>query len=199
MSNALLVAFIIAIIIMWLWLRLELQTIKVRSCNDSCKKFNVHMSYDDKKEAAKLLHEMTDRFDVLIEHMENKYECSRYTEECKKVQRLIRGYNENSIWEIHPRNLFGFTSYTENKGEQLVFCLRKPNGELHDINTMMFVGLHELSHIMNDEWGHKPKFWHIFRFVLDNAVECGIYQPVNYAQNPITYCGSVHINNSPLF
>lgn len=73
-----------------------------------------------------------------------------------RIEQLFKRYDKNSIYEISPMNKSDLTSYTENKGEQLVLCLRQkhPNDqgyyELHDKNTMMFVVVHELTHIAND-------------------------------------------------
>lgn len=122
----------------------------------------------------------------------------------ERVEQLFDRYDKNSIYEISPMNKSNLTSYTENKGEQLILCLRKkhPNirgyYELHDKNTMMFVVVHELTHIMNDTWGHKKDFWKLFDFMLENAVEAGVYVPVNYAVHSIDYCG-LRLNYNPLF
>lgn len=113
----------------------------------------------------------------------------------ERVVQLKSRYKVDRISEISPLNPSGSTSYTENKGEKLVLCLRnkEPNAqgeyEFHDINLIMFVVLHELTHVMNDRWGHKMQFWQLFKFVLKNAVECGIYKPVDYRQTPARYCG----------
>jgi WLM domain len=121
-----------------------------------------------------------------------------------RVIQLMNNYNIDKIYEISPLNPSGSTSYTENKGEKLVLCLRqkKPNGnkkhEFHDINTIMFVVLHELTHIMNDKWGHKEQYWRMFKFVVLNAVEAGIYEPVNYSKDPIIYCG-MEITYNPFY
>jgi hypothetical protein len=121
----------------------------------------------------------------------------------ERIQQLLRNYDSGLIYEISPLNNAGITSYTQNK-RKLILCLRKkePNArgvnELHDINTVMFVNLHELSHMMNDLWGHKMNFWILFKFMLTNAVECGIYKPVNYAQHPIIYCG-LKLTYNPVF
>jgi hypothetical protein len=113
----------------------------------------------------------------------------------ERVVQLKSRYKVDRISEISPLNPSGSTSYTENKGEKLVLCLRnkEPNAqgkyEFHDINLIMFVVLHELTHVMNDRWGHKMQFWQLFKFVLKNAVECGIYKPVDYRRDPARYCG----------
>jgi len=122
----------------------------------------------------------------------------------QRVIQLSNNYRVDEIYEISPLNSTGATSYTENKGEKLVLCLRKkvPNGEniheFHDINTLMFVVLHELTHIMNDRWGHKEQYWRMFKFIVLNAVEAGIYIPVDYAKNSKVYCG-MDITYNPFF
>ncbi|AYV79128.1 MAG: protein of unknown function DUF45 [Faunusvirus sp.] len=83
-----------------------------------------------------------------------------------------------------------FTSYSINKGEELVFCLRsKKNGELHVINNLMYVAIHELAHIGCTEVGHTPLFNKIFQFLLKQAIECNVYRYEDYESHPIEYCG----------
>ena len=80
--------------------------------------------------------------------------------------------------------------------------MRKKEGKnkLHDINTMMFVVIHELAHIMNNRWGHtkSSNFWELFKFMLINGIEIGIYEPINYAIDPIVYCG-LEITYNPIY
>lgn len=93
------------------------------------------------------------------------------------------------------------TSYSENKGQKIVVCLRDktkaPQYPLIDQNTIMFVVLHEMSHLMTETIGHTQEFWTNFKRILHDAVQLGIYQPVNYAQRPTPYCGMT-ITDSPL-
>lgn len=89
-----------------------------------------------------------------------------------------------------------YTSYSVNKGEQIVFCLRSKkllNG-LHDINLMMYVCLHEISHVASPsyepEYGnHGPIFKKIFNFMLDQAEKLKIYTKINFQEEPREYCG----------
>lgn len=112
----------------------------------------------------------------------------------ERVTQLMNNYDSEKIHEISPLNKEGNTSYTEDKA-RLVLCLREKEknlqgeNDIHDINTIMFVVLHELSHMMNKEWGHPEGFWVLFKFVLLNATEAGIYEPVDYSLFPIKYCG----------
>lgn len=119
-----------------------------------------------------------------------------------RIEQLIQNYNPKDIYEISPKNVSGVTSYTQDK-KKLIFCLRKKQKnkrneyELHDINTIMFVDIHELTHMMNDMWGHQSDYWILFKFMLENAVECGVYKPVDYNKNPIDYCGLI-LSYNPL-
>jgi hypothetical protein len=89
-----------------------------------------------------------------------------------------------------------YTSYSVNKGEEIVFCLRcKTTKNLHTINLLMYVAIHELAHTACPEIGHPPLFNNIFKFLLEHAVSLKIYVYENYNQNPVIYCGmSLHTN-----
>jgi predicted metal-dependent hydrolase len=119
-----------------------------------------------------------------------------------RIDQLMKNYNSDRITEISPLNLTGVTAYSENK-RKLVLCLRKKIAvggkyELHDENTIMYVVLHEMAHMMNDQWGHDPIFWKLFKFLLINADEAGLYKPVDYSKNPIVYCG-LKLTYNPYF
>jgi hypothetical protein len=93
------------------------------------------------------------------------------------------------------------TSYSENKGQRIVVCLRDktnpPQYPLVPKNTVMFVMLHEMAHLMTETVGHTQEFWTNFKRILADAVQLGIYQPENYAQSPVKYCGMT-ITDSPI-
>jgi len=93
------------------------------------------------------------------------------------------------------------TSYSENKGQKIVVCLRDktkaPTYHLIVQNTVMFVMLHEMAHLMTETIGHTQEFWTNFRRILEDAVKLGLYTPVNYASRPTPYCGMT-ITDSPI-
>lgn len=93
------------------------------------------------------------------------------------------------------------TSYSENKGQKIVICLRdktkSPSFPIIQENTVMFVMLHEMAHLMTETIGHTQEFWTNFKRLLHDAVQIGIYQPVNYAHQPTPYCGMT-ITDSPI-
>jgi len=85
-----------------------------------------------------------------------------------------------------------YTSYSVNKGEQIVFCLRtrKLPNDLHDINLMMYVVLHEISHVACPIYdNHGPLFKEIFTFITNSAINIGIYKKIDFKNTPANYCG----------
>jgi hypothetical protein len=115
-----------------------------------------------------------------------------------RVIKLVEGFNPKTISETLPTS--ELTAYSENKGEKIAFCLNttKEGNKLIDLNTLTFVALHELSHVMTTSIGHKQEFWQNFKFVLENAKEANIYQPVDYKKAPKEYCGMT-INDNPYY
>jgi len=115
----------------------------------------------------------------------------------KDVYRLIKRFNSDNITESAPTEKY--TSYSVNKGQKIVFCLRSRDEKqkLIDENIMMFVALHELAHIMTKSVGHTDEFWDNFRYLLKKAIKIGVYTEVDFEKKPVDYCGT-KITNSPL-
>jgi hypothetical protein len=68
-------------------------------------------------------------------------------------------------------------SYTINK-KVIHLCAKDPrNGRYYDKNTLMFVVLHELAHVLCSDVGHTDSFSVINQALLDHAVKCGFYDP----------------------
>jgi hypothetical protein len=91
------------------------------------------------------------------------------------------------------------TSYSENKGEKIVVCLRDKVSPFPFVeeNTVMFVLIHELAHLMTLSVGHTPEFWTNMRKLLQECIQLGVYRNVNYSKSPVKYCGMT-ITDSPL-
>jgi len=94
------------------------------------------------------------------------------------------------------------TSYSVNKGDELVLCLRsKVNyDKFHDTNIIYYVVLHEISHIASPSYeenhnNHGPIFKKIFSFITSVAIEQGYYKKIDFNKNPEEYCG-ITINDS---
>ena len=76
--------------------------------------------------------------------------------------------------------------------------VKNENNNLIDEHTLMFVSIHELSHIMTKSIGHKSEFWKNFKFLLENAKESGIHTPEDYKKKPQEYCG-MKIHDNPYY
>lgn len=142
--------------------------------------------------AADLLANVTQRCKSLVDYIKEKHP------DDDRVKRLVEGFNPKKISETLPTS--ELTAYSENKGEKIAFCLNttKDGNKLIDINTLTFVALHELSHIMTVSIGHKQEFWQNFKFVLENAKAAGLYVPEDYKKKPKRYCG-MEITDNPYF
>ena len=66
-----------------------------------------------------------------------------------------------------------------------------------DINTMMFVAIHELAHLMTKSIGHTPEFWNNMKYLLKKAIDINLYVKQDFSKKPVNYCGT-KITNSPL-
>ena len=142
--------------------------------------------------AANLLASVTQKLKDLVIY------CAKNFPDNEKVQRMVQKFNPTKISETLPTS--EYTAYSENKGEKLAFCLNKEkNGsKLIDINTLTFVAIHELAHIMTISEGHKQEFWQNFKFLLEQAKASNIYDPVDYKKNPESYCG-MDISDNPYY
>ena len=74
--------------------------------------------------------------------------------------------------------------------------LKKEGDKLVPKNTILFVALHELSHLMTKTIGHGKDFWNNFRFILKVAIDYDIYKSVDFNNNPKPYCG-MEITDTP--
>jgi hypothetical protein len=143
--------------------------------------------------AADRLAHVNNNLNKLVNHLSKKYPTK------ENVQRLVNGYNPKKIYETLPTS--EFTAYSENKGEKLAFCLdteKNSKGRLIDMNTLMYVALHEVSHIATKSIGHNDEFWNNFKFMITEAKEIKIYNPVDYKKEPARYCG-MNISDNPYY
>ena len=142
--------------------------------------------------AADLLSKVTKNLKDLVVY------CSKKFPDDENVHRMVQKFNPTKISETLPTS--EYTAYSENKGEKLAFCLNKEkNGtKLIDINTLTFVAIHELAHIMTVSEGHKQEFWKNFKFLLEQAKAAKIYEPIDYKKNPEPYCG-MDITDNPYY
>jgi predicted metal-dependent hydrolase len=145
------------------------------------------------QKAADLLAKVTEKCKELVVYLQEKYP------EQDNVKRLVTNFNPKKVMETLPTS--EFTAYSENKGEKIAFCLNREkhnNEELIDERTLTFVAIHELAHVASKSIGHKSEFWENFKFLLENAKEAGIHEPVDYSKKPQEYCG-MQIHDNPYY
>lgn len=145
------------------------------------------------QDAADLLAKTADKCKQLVDY------CGESHTDKPCVKRLVSGFNPQKFMETLPTS--EYTAYSENKGEKLAFCLNKTKkGEdnMIDDHTLMFVAIHELSHIATESIGHKSEFWENFKFLLECAKEAGIHDPTDYKKKPAEYCG-MKIRDNPYY
>ena len=137
--------------------------------------------------------------EILVQLNKNVIQLLSYVkdEDREGIKDLLDNYRPDSLCEnLENRSL---QAYSLNKGEEICLCLREPENELiiiDDMNTLMFVLVHELGHLMTDDIGHTNKFWNNMAFLLKKSSEINLYNPINYKINPVMYCG-VKIDETP--
>lgn len=161
------------------------------------RKLNQIVTYHNKKwivqqpDSAEMLDMLITRINKLIDSIK------QYPDPDFTLTRLRHWDNTFVLENIKESWKNESTSYSINKGEQLVFCIRdKLNNSIHDINTLMFVAIHELAHIVTNELQHTDKFWNNMKKLLHRAEDIGVYKYVDYRMNPVEYCGMM-IDSSP--
>lgn len=131
----------------------------------------------------------------LIDHLSIKY-ANKTTPYYHNIIKLREHYNHAILSEAALDKRY--TTYTINK-QDMHICLRTrdTNEDLYDINTLMYVILHELAHLcnydLNDEpiIGHGDEFRHLFKFLVQESMDIGIYIYIDYTKNPKEYCGII--------
>ena len=146
------------------------------------------------RNSANTLAKVNMKVEKLIDHLEKKY--SSDTSKNYFIAKLKRNYNPYMISEaeVDPR----YTTYTVDK-QDMHICLRTRDKaeNIYDINTLMYVVLHELSHLCNytpDGYpiqGHGDEFKRIFKFLVQESIQIGIYNYTDYSKFPVNYCGII--------
>ncbi len=186
LTNLLLGVIIVGYVFNYIYKNMNMDSVKSTIDN---REYKVR-KLDDRQKAADKLATISKRLHDLVEHVYKNYKTR------EGVKQLKTNFKSNNIIENTPGGKY--TAYSVNKGEQLALCLRDINtNEFIDLNLIIFVSIHELSHVMTDEIGHTPKFWDNMKFLLKEASNIGIYTIENYDINPKMYCG-MEINSTPL-
>jgi hypothetical protein len=193
-GSYIIIGITIIVIIITIYIKFETKNnelITVASSKDN-RKYIVR-NLPDSHLAADSLSMLRNKLINIVEYMGNKYP------EDDRVKRLVKNFNPDAISESLPDTKY--TSYSVNKGEKILFCIRQRDekNNLVDLNTMTFVGIHELSHLMTLSIGHEKEFWDNMEFLLQCVLDSGknIYEYQAFHKDPKPYCGTM-ITDTPV-
>ena len=142
----------------------------------------VVLNQHDAKDAADMLANISTRLIKVKTYLEQNHQDETIT------KNINNRFDPSVISEGSPDTQY--TSYTVNKGEKIVFCIRdKETKRLHDLNLLMYVSLHELAHVGCESTGHNAEFKRNFKFILEIAEKINIYKPLPLGNQMIDYCG----------
>lgn len=152
--------------------------------SDIDKKYYMVRDLSDKQLACNMLALNRQKMLILIKYLhENKI--NKYKDYELNIDRLYNRINDLTISENNGNGKE--TSYSVNKGDELVICLRSKSewNKFHDNNLIFYVILHELSHIASpvyeDEYNnHGPIFKKIFAFLTNVAIEIDLYKKIEF-------------------
>ena len=147
----------------------------------------------DKQIAANMLAKIRINIINLVDYMDKNKDI-KYKDYKENIDRLK---NKIELVNFSENNGKGKeTSYSVNKGDELVLCLRSKvdYDKFHDINIIYYVVLHEISHIASPFYepefkGHGPQFKRVFGFLTGIAIELNLYNKIDFNKKPEEYCG----------
>jgi len=183
------ILFIIVYLILYFWNHIEgfnNNLIEVKSEIDG-KSYMVQKG-NDSQYAANMLSLIRKDLNKLKHHLSKKFPNDI------RIQRLKERFDGNDSSIIIENDITSkFTSYTQNKGEKIVFCLRTKDNQkntIHSKNLLIFVAIHEMAHIITESVGHDdPQFWENFKFLLKEAIDIKVWKFIDFRNQPQEYCG----------
>ena len=148
----------------------------------------------DKEEAADRLAQIRSKLLRLMKYLQQSYKDRPF------VKQIIAKFDANPERFTESTPDASYTSYSVNKGEKIFMCLRQRDEteNLVDENILIFVALHEMSHIGTSSIGHTKDFWNHFAWLLERAETLGVYHFQDFSAHPVEYCG-VFITDSPKY
>ena len=182
---------IVVIIVLWLIFKFN-ETEYVTSDSGNTYLLKIVEDKETSKQSANALDQINKSNIILIDFLLNKYP------QISWIKNLNENYKRNGSALSEAAISTGLTSFTIDKTDMNI-CLRTRDDKdiLYDYNTLMYVDLHELSHMGNYNEsgnpieGHGIEFIQKFKFILKIAIKLGLYEWVNYNINPKEYCGIV--------
>lgn len=162
--------------------------------------YRVNSVYENKQEASNILALLNIRITGIIQSLVHEYYYDYSNPKLQMITKnILKRYNSKNLVENSPFNTNNDTSFVVNKGSKFAICLREKNEtyNFHDIDILMFVVLHELSHLAIQGLGHDYEFWSTFKFILQFCEDKQLYYSINYNKYPQMYCG-ILVNHNPI-
>lgn len=145
---------------------------------------------DDKQQAANMLSKLRINTLELSKYLYTHRDDKSNKEYREYIDRLYQRTPDIIFLESTQNSIY--TSYSVNKGEQIVFCIRSKDlrNSIHNLNLIMYVVLHELAHVACPIYdNHGPLFQKIFLFLTSNAIKIKLYEKIDFNSKPEKYCG----------
>lgn len=175
---------VVLITVIGIYIKTRVQLISVTSTIDN-RSYRVR-NLPDKQNAADLLARIRMNIMEFSHALYRKRNQAEYKNYVKYIDQL---YNRIAWIELSENGDLASTSYSVNKGEKIVMCMRSPNNKFHDINLLMYVVLHEISHVACPSYGHGDEFKTVFAFITQEAIKMGFYQKIDFNAISHPYCG----------
>ena len=117
----------------------------------------------------------------------------------RRMKLLERFDKKKGLFEVDPYNKKKYTSYTLNKNV-IGMCMREKNvnKNIHDMEILKFVFLHEVAHICTESLDHTEDFWENFKWLLGIVYKEKLMIPIDFNLKPVSYCGML-IDNNPFY
>lgn len=144
---------------------------------------------DDKQQASNMLAKIKQNIMIITNYLYDNI--NKFPEYKPYIIQLHERIKNAEVLESSEDSVY--TSYSVNKGEQIIFCLRsrKIKNQMHKLNLLMYVVLHEMAHVACPEYGHTELFKKIFAFITKTAISIGLYTKIDFKDHPMEYCGLI--------
>ena len=116
-----------------------------------------------------MLKEIKKRYNKLADHLRFN---EKYSDICKN-RSIITGLKKKS----------DTIAYNINKGYEIYIAIDNES----DVNSAMYVLIHELAHSTVPEYDHSSDFWTNFKELRQIASDIDVYEPIKESK----YCGQI--------
>lgn len=183
------IIILLLISIFFLFKKINEKQIYVRSTLDN--KLYLVNDFIEKEKTAYILSFIRKKMIYLTENIIINRNNEMYILNLKK--NIYKTKFSQNIKKFPKKNLI---SYNINKGEEIILCIYDYNeNKFYDINTLIYVSIHELAHIANPTIGHDESFYFIFNNLLQEGIRLKVYNFFNYEKIPQKYCGIIIKSN----